>query len=125
VAPREGFDWSIVTVGSSDAIRLGVDITRPSGVTCVVGLTREGIRTEIDMLEVVTYEKTIRGSAYGTVPARLLMPRILDLYLQGALLLDELVSHRYPLERVNEAFELSREAAGLRVVLSISGDGRF
>ena len=125
VAPREGFDWSIVTVGSSDAIRLGVDITRPSGVTCVVGLTREGIQTEIDMLEVVTYEKTIRGSAYGTVPARLLMPRILDLYLQGALLLDELVSHRYPLERVNEAFELSREAAGLRVVLSISGDGRF
>jgi Zn-dependent alcohol dehydrogenase len=124
-APRHGFDWAIVTVGATDAIRLGIDITRPGGVICVVGLTREGAETSIDMLDVVTYEKTIRGSAYGTISARLLMPRIFDLYLQGRLLLDELVSHRFPLEQVNEAFDLSRGAGGLRAVLTVSNGGRF
>lgn len=124
-APRGGLDWTIVSVGAADAIRLGVDLTRPGGVTCVVGLTREGAETAVDMLSVVTYEKTIRGSAYGTISARLLMPRIFDLYLRGTLLLDELVSHRFPLAQVNEAFEVSREAGGTRSVLTVSDGGRF
>ena len=117
-APREGFDWAIVTVGSVDAMRLGVDIVRPGGTAVMVGLTPENAQTPIDMLDVVTYEKTIRGSAYGTVSPLLLVPRIAELYLEGRLLLDELVSDRYPLEGINEAFELSRQARGMRAVIT-------
>jgi Zn-dependent alcohol dehydrogenase len=124
-APREGFDWAIVTVGSTEAMRLGVDLTRPGGTTVPVGLTPEGSPTPVDMLDVVTYEKRIVGSAYGTLSPLLLVPRIVDLYRQGRLALDELVSHRLPLEGINEAFALSREAQGLRPVLAITGDGRF
>jgi Zn-dependent alcohol dehydrogenase len=124
-APRGGFDWSIVTVGSPDAMRLGVDMTRPGGVTAAVGLTPEGATTPIDMLDVVTYEKTIRGSAYGSISPLVLVPRILRAYLDGRLQLDELVSARVPLERIDEAFELSRSAQGLRPVLAVSGGGRW
>lgn len=124
-APRHGFDWSIVTVGSVDAMRLGIELIRPGGVACIVGLTPEGAATPVDMLDVVTYEKTIRGSAYGTTSALLLVPRIIDLYLEGRLQLDELVSHHFPLEGINEAFDLSREAGGLRAVLALSDGGRF
>ena len=90
-APREGFDWSIVTVGATSAMRLGVDAVRPGGTMVAVGLTPENDPTPIDMLAVVTYEKTIRGSAYGTLSPLVLVPRILDLYRRGLLLLDELV----------------------------------
>lgn len=124
-APRHGLDWAIVTVGSTAAMRLGVDITRPGGTTCVVGLTKQGEQTPVDMLDIVSYEKTIRGSAYGTISAQLLMPRIFDLYLQGRLELDALVSHRFPLEEINEAFDLSRRAGGMRAVLTISDGGTF
>ena len=57
-----------------------------------VGLTPENDPTPIDMLAVVTYEKAIRGSAYGSISPLVLVPRILELYLEGRLLLDELVS---------------------------------
>jgi S-(hydroxymethyl)glutathione dehydrogenase/alcohol dehydrogenase len=124
-APREGFDWAIVTVGSTEAMRLGIDVIRPGGVAVPVGLTPEGSLTPVDMLDVVTYEKRIVGSAYGTFSPLLLVPRIIDLYLRGRLLLDELVSDRFPLEGINEAFELSRRAGGLRPVLELSDGGRF
>jgi S-(hydroxymethyl)glutathione dehydrogenase/alcohol dehydrogenase len=124
-APRDGLDWAIVTVGSAEAMRLGVDLTRPGGVTCAVGLTPEGSPTPVDMLDVVTYEKRIVGSAYGTIAPQLLVPRIVSLYLGGRLLLDELVSDRFPLEGINEAFDLSRRAGGLRAVLAIADGGAF
>jgi S-(hydroxymethyl)glutathione dehydrogenase/alcohol dehydrogenase len=65
----------------------------------------------------VTYERRIVGSAYVSVAPPILIPRILDLYRSGALLLDELVSHRFPLEDINEAFALSERAGGLRAVV--------
>jgi len=118
-APRDGFDWTIVTVGSAEAMRLGVDLTRPGGVTCAVWLMPEGRPVPLDLLDVVTREKRIVGSAYGTLDPRLLVPRILALYLEGRLRLEELVSDRLPLEGVNEAFDLSRRAQGLRPVLTL------
>jgi Zn-dependent alcohol dehydrogenase len=124
-APAEGFDWAIVTVGNPDAMRFGIDVTRPGGVTGVVGLMSEGSPVPVDLLDVVNYEKTIRGSAYGSLSPRLLVPRIAALYLEGRLLLDELVSARLPLEGVNEAFDLCRRAEGLRTVLAVSGGGAF
>jgi Zn-dependent alcohol dehydrogenase len=124
-APRDGYDWAIVTVGSIEAMRLGVDVTRPGGTTAIVGLAPEATPAPIDMLDVVTYEKTIRGSAYGTISPLVLVPRIVELYLQGRLLLDQLVSARLPLERIDEAFDLSRRAEGLRPVLALSDGGAF
>ena len=120
MAPEDGFDWTIVTVGAADAIRLGVDLMRPGGTTCVVGLMPQDQPVAVDMLELVTYEKRIVGSAYGTLDPRVLIPRILSLYLDGRLLLDELVSARLPLEEINEAFDLSRRAEGVRPVLTLA-----
>lgn len=124
-APREGFDWSIVTVGVPDAMRLGVDLVRPGGTAVMVGLAPEEAPVPVDMLELVTYEKVVRGSAYGTISPLVLVPRILELYLEGRLLLDELVSARLPIERIDEAFELSRQARGMRPVLALSDGGVF
>jgi S-(hydroxymethyl)glutathione dehydrogenase / alcohol dehydrogenase len=123
-ARRDGFDWAIVTVGSEHAVRLGVELTRPGATTVVVGLLPEASPVPVDMLDLVTYEKRIVGSAYGTTSPRVLMPRIVRLYLEGRLALDELVSERLPLSRIDEAFELSRRASGLRPVLAMtSGNG--
>ena len=122
-APESGFDWTIVTVGAADAVRLGIELTRPGGTTAVVGLMPENHRVPVDMLELVTYEKRIVGSAYGSLDPRVLIPRIARLYLEGRLALDELVSARLPLERINDAFDLSRRAEGMRPVLTLADGG--
>jgi Zn-dependent alcohol dehydrogenase len=119
LAPERGFDWTIVAVGNADAMRLGVDLTRPGGTTCVVGLMPQDRPVPVDLLELVTYEKRIVGSAYGSLDPRILIPRIIQLYLAGRLQLDELVSTRLPLERINEAFDLSRRAEGMRPVVTL------
>ena len=90
-APRHGYDWTIVTVGRPDAVQLGVELTRPGGTTVVVGLLPESTPVALDMLDLVTYEKKVVGSAYGSTSPQTLMPRILRLYLAGKLALDELV----------------------------------
>lgn len=115
-----GFDWTIVTVGAADAIRLGIDLTRPGGTTCVVGLMPQDEPVPVNMLDLVTYERRIVGSAYGTLDPRVLFPKIVSLYLDDRLLLDELVSARLPLDRINEAFDLSRRAEGVRPVLTLA-----
>jgi Zn-dependent alcohol dehydrogenase len=102
-------------------MRLGVDLLRPGGETAIVGLAPQGMAVPIDMLDLVTYERRIVGSAYGTISPRMLVPRILELYRRGQLPLDELVSDRFPLEGINEAFELSARAGGLRAIIEFDG----
>ena len=123
-ASDDGLDWSIVTVGAADAVQLGFEVIRPGGVVCVVGLLPQDQPVPIDMLDLVTYEKRIVGSAYGSVDPRVLIPRIIDLYLDGRLRLDELVSARLPLEGINDAFDLSRRAEGIRPVLMLADGSR-
>ena len=124
-ARRGGYDWAIVTVGSGAAIQLAVASVRPGGTVCVVGLVPQDRPVPIDMLDLVTYETRIVGSAYGTLTPLRLVPRILELYRSGALGLDELVSARLPLEAIDEAFAQSRKAEGLRPVLEVTGGGSF
>jgi S-(hydroxymethyl)glutathione dehydrogenase / alcohol dehydrogenase len=124
-APEHGFDWTIVTVGAGDAVRLGVELSRPGGTTAVVGLLPENAPVPVDMLDLVNYEKRIVGSAYGSLAPQILMPRIARLYLAGRLQLGELVTDIFPLEAIDEAFDCSRRADGLRPVLAISEGGAF
>ena len=49
-------------------------------------------------------EKRIQGAMMGSNRFRVDMPRLIDLYLQGRIHLDELVSARIPLERINQGF---------------------
>ena len=45
------------------------------------------------------------------------MPNYVELYLSGALKLDEMISARLPLERVNEAFDAMRKGTAARSVI--------
>jgi S-(hydroxymethyl)glutathione dehydrogenase/alcohol dehydrogenase len=124
-ARRAGYDWAIVSVGSPAAIRLAVQAVRPGGTVAVVGLVPQDRPVPIDMLDLVTYETRIIGSAYGSLTPLRLVPRIVELYRRGLLPLDELVTDRLPLERIDDAFALSRQGEGLRPVLAVSGGGTW
>ena len=124
-AANHGFDWTLIASGQKDAITLGIETLRPGGTACVIGLAPQASPVPVDMLDLVVYERKIVGSAYGTIAARLLVPRLIALYQSGALPLGELISDRYELSDIDEAFERARAAEGLRSVLQISDDGQF
>jgi S-(hydroxymethyl)glutathione dehydrogenase/alcohol dehydrogenase len=47
-------------------------------------------------------EKILKGSAYGSSRPRVVLPRLIDLYIGKKLKLDELVTRTYPLDEVNQ-----------------------
>ena len=60
---------------------------------------------------------TAIGSRMGTTRLQVDVPRLVDLYLEGRLKLDELITARYPLERINEAIEAMERGEALRNVI--------
>jgi S-(hydroxymethyl)glutathione dehydrogenase/alcohol dehydrogenase len=63
-----------------------------------------GSSTNLPGAVIARQEKTIKGSYYGTVHAPRDFPMLLDLYMNGKLKLDELISRRWRLEQINDAF---------------------
>lgn len=119
-ASLDGFDWSIVTTGHAAAMTLGIESIRPGGTACIVGLAPQGAPVPIDMLDLVVYERRIIGSAYGSISPQLLVPRLIELYRAGRLPLERLISDRFSLDQIDDAFRHARRAEGLRSVLQIA-----
>jgi S-(hydroxymethyl)glutathione dehydrogenase/alcohol dehydrogenase len=79
----------------------------------------EGVKIELpgsDLLD----EKRIQGSNMGSNRFRDDMPRYVELYLQGRLKLDELVSARIGLEEVNQGFAAMRRGEVARSVIAFA-----
>ena len=90
--------------------------TRKRGVTVWVGHAPNNTPVTIDARDLMQ-EKTVIGSMYGSARPQLEFPRLLDLYKAGRLKLDELITHRFPLEDVNSAFEVLGRGEAARSVL--------
>jgi Zn-dependent alcohol dehydrogenase len=65
----------------------------------------------------VLQERTIKGCWYGSSDIRRDVPRLVDLYRDGRLRLDELVSRRIELAEVNGALEALKAGDGARSVI--------
>jgi NDMA-dependent alcohol dehydrogenase len=68
----------------------------------------------VPMFEVTAFQKRIVGSLFGNANPRFDIPRLLDLYRQGDLLLDELVTRVYQLDEVNQGYEDMRAHRNIR-----------
>jgi S-(hydroxymethyl)glutathione dehydrogenase/alcohol dehydrogenase len=62
-------------------------------------------------------EKTLKGTMYGSVRPSIDFPRLVELYLDGRLKLDQLVSRTYKIEEINEGFTAMRTGQVARGVV--------
>ena len=99
-----GADHVFESVGLSSLQEMGLEATRPGGTLTLVGLTPVGAGTNLPGSVITRTEKVIRGSFYGSVNTSRDFPLLLDLYQAGQLKLEELVTRRYRLDEINEAF---------------------
>jgi Zn-dependent alcohol dehydrogenase len=88
-----------------------------------VGIPRADAEVSLPALSIPRLERRILGSIYGSSRPERDFPRILELYRSGRLPLEQLVSHRLPLDEVAEAFRLMRSGDAVRVVLDLDGSG--
>ena len=110
-------DWAFVTVGVKDAAEQGVSLTRRNGGTVLVGMPPSGVTATIDPGWLAGDGRRILGSKMGSARPLTDVPKIVALYREGRLKLDELISGRYRLEAINEAVASARSGAALRNVI--------
>lgn len=99
-----GLDYAFEAAGKPFLTELAFGLLRRGGMLVTVGLPPDGSTVSFPGPELVRSEKIVTGTLYGSARPQLDMPMILDLYAAGRLPLDRLVTKRYPLEEVNEAF---------------------
>jgi len=58
-----------------------------------------------------------RGSAFGGARGRSDVPTIVDWYMDGKINIDDLITHKMPLEDINDAFHLMHEGKSIRSVV--------
>jgi len=124
-ASAGGVDYAIEATGRPEAMRAAFLSTRPRGAAVLIGIPPEDAVLELPALSIPRMERRVLGSIYGSSRPERDFPLTLDLYRDGRLPLDRLVSHRLPLEEVGRGIELMRSGEALRVVLDLTrGSGR-
>lgn len=112
-----GVDYAFVTVGSIAAIRQGMAMTASRGTTVLIGLPPATQQLCFSPLEIIPTEKNLIGGFMGAADLKRDIPRLVTLYQIGRLKLDELITGRYPLDRINEALKSTEKGDGLRNVI--------
>lgn len=102
---ERGADVAFEAIGLGPTIDQVVAMTRRGGQAVLVGIPAMDVMLTLPaMIGLVLAEKTIKGCWYGSADVRRDIPRLVDLYRSGDLMLDELVSRRIGLDDVNQAF---------------------
>jgi len=112
-----GADYVFVTVGSIAAIKQGISFTGQRGTTVLIGLPNFKDQLSLSPLELIPTEKNIIGGFMGAANLRIDIPNLVAMYQSGRLKLDELITGRYPLEKINEAVASTEKGEGLRNVI--------
>jgi len=108
-----GPDYAFEAIGTEPTIQQAWEAAGPRGTVVVVGIMPKGSTLTIDPWQFFL-EKTLRGSFLGSANLRSDVARLVDLYAEGELQLDELVSGKIGLEELPEAFDRLRAGDGLR-----------
>jgi Zn-dependent alcohol dehydrogenase len=109
--------YVFVTVGVRGATEQAITLMKRNGATVLVGMPPSGVTSTIDPGWLAAGGQRILGSKMGSARLPVDVPVIVELYREGRLKLDELITGRYPLEKINEAVASSRSGAALRNVI--------
>ena len=112
-----GADYVFVAVGAKPAIGQAFGMAARSGAVVLVGIPALGVKVEIDPGDIASDNQRILGSKMGGARIRHDIPNLVGLYQKGILKLDELISGRYPLERINDAIASVKRGEALRNVV--------
>jgi S-(hydroxymethyl)glutathione dehydrogenase/alcohol dehydrogenase len=112
-----GVHNSFEAVGLKETAEQAYRMLRPGGQATVIGMIPVGTKVEIHGPDLLS-EKTLTGSNMGSNQFRTDMPRFVDMYLDGRLMLDEMVSKTIDLEQINEGFDEMKAGNVARSVIA-------
>ena len=98
-----GADTAIEAAGHNTTLRQTLEASRPGARVVILGKTPVGQEITLPFTLLMGEREIVRTS-YGMSRPRLDFPRLADLYMEGKLFLDEMMTMRLPLEQINDGF---------------------
>jgi S-(hydroxymethyl)glutathione dehydrogenase/alcohol dehydrogenase len=115
-----GADYSFECVGNVKLMRQALECChRGWGVSVIIGVAGAGQEISTRPFQLVT-GRVWKGTAFGGARGRSDVPKLVDWYVDGKIEIDSLITHKLPLDRINEAFELMHEGSSIRTVIEYS-----
>ncbi len=112
-----GVDYSFECIGNTQVMRQALECTHKGwGRSIIIGVAEAGAEISTRPFQLVTGRKW-EGSAFGGARGRTDVPKIVDWYMEGKLNIDDLITHRLPLARINEGFDLMKRGESIRSVV--------
>ena len=114
---KGGADYTFECVGNVKLMRQALECCHKGwGVSTIIGVAGAGQEISTRPFQLVT-GRVWRGSAFGGARGRTDVPRIVDWYMEHKIEIDPLITHKLPLERINEAFDLMHSGESIRTVV--------
>lgn len=117
----QGADSAIITLGTlrGEHIGAGFDAVRKGGTVVVTSVApRDENTIPVNLMMLAMYQKRIQGCLYGMMSPSKDVPRLLSLYQQGRLKLDELVTRTYSLDEINTGYDHLHAGTNMRGVIT-------
>jgi S-(hydroxymethyl)glutathione dehydrogenase/alcohol dehydrogenase len=115
-----GADQAIITVDvvSEEVVTAAFGVIRKGGTVVVTGLADPAKHTlHLSGAEMTLYQKTVKGTLFGSANPMYDIPKLLGMYQAGQLKLDELVTKTYTLDQLNEGYDDLLAGKNIRGVL--------
>jgi S-(hydroxymethyl)glutathione dehydrogenase/alcohol dehydrogenase len=112
-----GADFSFDATGNTQVMRQALECChRGWGESIIIGVAPAGQEVSTRPFQLVT-GRVWRGTAFGGARGRTDTPKIVDWYMDKKIRIDELITHKMPLEEINKAFDLMHEGKSIRSVI--------
>ena len=112
-----GADYTFECIGNVEVMRAALESCHKGwGESIIIGVAPAGAEISTRPFQLVT-GRVWRGSAFGGARGRTDVPKIVDLYMEGKVSIDPLITHTMPLEDINKAFDLMHSGESIRSVV--------
>ena len=114
---KGGADYSFECIGNVDVMRDALECCHKGwGVSTIIGVAPAGAEIATRPFQLVT-GRVWQGTAFGGAKGRTDVPKIVDWYMDGKIVIDDLITHTMPLDDINNAFDLMHAGESIRSVI--------
>jgi S-(hydroxymethyl)glutathione dehydrogenase/alcohol dehydrogenase len=112
----DGADYAFDAIGLTSTTEQAIRMLGLGGAAVIVGLPPAGARASFEPLVLAESDQRILGCNYGSVRPAVDIPVLVDRFMTGDLLLNELISTRQPLEAAGQALDALAAGRVLRTL---------
>jgi len=114
-----GVEYSFETAGAVPAMEVAYGITKRGGTTVTTGLPDPKHHFSFPYVSLTAEERTLKGSYVGSCVPKRDIPKFINLFKQGRLPVDKLMSDVIELDQINEGFDMLAKGESTRIVIKL------